>query len=70
MSFNLENKVAVITGGAGVLCNTMAIAMAERGAKIAVLDLRQENAQKVADEITAAGGKTIGVACNLSKQES
>jgi NAD(P)-dependent dehydrogenase (short-subunit alcohol dehydrogenase family) len=65
MSSEFSNKVAVITGGGGVLCSTMATALAERGAKIAVLDLRVENAQRVADEITKAGGTAIGVAANV-----
>jgi NAD(P)-dependent dehydrogenase (short-subunit alcohol dehydrogenase family) len=65
MSSEFSNKVAVITGGGGVLCSTMALALAERGAKIAVLDLRVENAQKVADEIIKAGGTAIGVAANV-----
>jgi NAD(P)-dependent dehydrogenase (short-subunit alcohol dehydrogenase family) len=65
MSLEFSNKVAVITGGGGVLCSTMATALAERGAKIAVLDLRIENAQKVADEITQKGGNAIGLAANV-----
>jgi NAD(P)-dependent dehydrogenase (short-subunit alcohol dehydrogenase family) len=65
MSSEFSNKVAVITGGGGVLCSTMATALAERGTKIAVLDLRVENAQRVADEITKAGGTAIGVAANV-----
>lgn len=65
-----QNKVVVITGGGGVLCSTMALALAERGAKVAVLDLRAENAEKVADEIKAAGGEAIGVACNVLEVES
>lgn len=70
MSSEFSGKVAVITGGGGVLCSTMAKAMAEKGAKIAVLDLRLEAAQKVADEITKNGGKAIGVACNVLDLES
>jgi NAD(P)-dependent dehydrogenase (short-subunit alcohol dehydrogenase family) len=65
MSSEFLNKVAVITGGGGVLCSTMAIALADRGAKIAVLDLKAENAERVADEITQKGGTAIGVAANV-----
>ena len=53
---DLTGKVAVVTGGGGILCSTMAKALAGCGAKVAILDLKQESAQKVADEITAAGG--------------
>ena len=60
-----SNKVVVITGGGGVLCQEMAYALAERGAKIAILDLREENAKKVADNIIKKGGTAIGVAANV-----
>lgn len=65
MSSELSNKVAVITGGGGVLCSTMALALAEQGAKIAVLDLKAESAEKVAEQINKKGGKAIGVAANV-----
>lgn len=65
MNSELSNKVAVITGGGGVLCSTMAMALSEQGVKIAVLDLRVESAEKVADQINQKGGKAIGVAANV-----
>src|ERR1043165_1936575 len=65
MSQEFKNKVAVITGGGGILCSTMARALADQGAKIAVLDLRIENAEKVAEEIKQAGGEAIGIAANV-----
>ena len=53
MKVDLTGKVAVVTGGGGILCGVMAKALAASGAKVAILDLRQEAAQAVADEITA-----------------
>ena len=41
-SFDLSDKVAVITGGGGVLCGTMARALAEHGVRVAVLDLKND----------------------------
>jgi NAD(P)-dependent dehydrogenase (short-subunit alcohol dehydrogenase family) len=67
---DLQGKVAVVTGGGGILCGIMAKALAECGAKVAILDLREENANKVADEIKAAGGIAIGVAANVLEYES
>ena len=67
---DLKGKVAVVTGGGGVLCGMMAKAIAASGAKVAILDLRAENAQKVADEITADGGQAIGIAANVLEIES
>lgn len=63
--FNVRGQVAVITGGAGVLCSAMAKGLAAAGAKIAVLDLAREAACKLADEIKAAGGTAIGLPCNV-----
>jgi NAD(P)-dependent dehydrogenase (short-subunit alcohol dehydrogenase family) len=48
---NLKNKVAVITGGAGVICSTMAKSLAAQGVKTVILDLNQDAAEKVAAEI-------------------
>ena len=47
---NLNGRVAVITGGGGVLCSGFAKDLAAQGVKVAILDLREEAAQKVADE--------------------
>ncbi|MDP6629858.1 MAG: SDR family oxidoreductase [Kiritimatiellia bacterium] len=66
----LEGKTAVVTGGGGVLCSTMAKALAECGAKVAVADLRLEAADAVAAEITEAGGTAIGVECNVLERAS
>ncbi len=67
---DLKGKVSVVTGGGGILCSMFAKALAESGSKVAILDLRQEAAQKVADEINAAGGEAIGVAANVLELES
>lgn len=69
-SVDLHGKTAVVTGGGGVLCSAFAKALAECGASVAVLDLRKEAAQAVADEINASGGRAIGVACNVLERES
>lgn len=64
------NKTVVLTGAGGVLCSTLAKALANQGNKIAVLDLRKEAADKVAQEIIEAGGKAIGVAANVLEKDS
>ena len=66
----LKDKVAVVTGGGGILCSEFARALAACGAKVAVCDLRLEAAQKVVDEITADGGTAIAVAANVLDKES
>ena len=67
---NLKGRVAVVTGGGGVLCGDFAKALARQGVKVAVLDLNEAAAQKVVDEITAAGGEAIAVGCNVIEPES
>lgn len=64
------SKTIVLTGAGGVLCSTLAKALASEGNKIAVLDLRKDAADKVADEINADGGKAIGVAANVLEKDS
>lgn len=66
----LNAKVAVITGGGGILCSSMAKELARQGMKVAILDLRLESAQKVADEIIEAGGTALAVECNVLDIES
>lgn len=67
---DLTGKVAVVTGGGGVLGGYMARALAECGAKVAILDLNQEPADKVAQEIKDAGGTAVGVAANVLDREA
>ncbi len=65
LTFDLSGKVAVVTGGGGVLCSGFSKTLAAAGAKVAVCDLRKEAAQAVAEEIVAAGGVAIAVEMNV-----
>jgi NAD(P)-dependent dehydrogenase (short-subunit alcohol dehydrogenase family) len=66
----MDKKVVVITGAGGVLCSTLAAALAEEGHKIAVLDLKEEAAQQVAQTINSSGGTAIGVVANVLDKAS
>jgi len=68
--FDVKGKAIAITGGGGVLCGTMARALAKGGARIAVLDLSEAAAAKVADEIKSNGGEAIAVKCNVLEKKS
>ncbi len=70
LKIDLNGKVAVVTGGGGVLCGAMSKALGECGAKVAILDRKKENADAVAGEILAQGGTAIGVAGNVLERES
>lgn len=67
---DLTGKVAVVTGAGGVLCGMFAETLAEAGAKVAVLDLNEEAAQKVADAITAKGGVAKAYKTNVLERAS
>ncbi len=68
---NLKERVAVITGGGGVLCSTIAKDMAYQGVKTAILDLNQDAAEKVAKEIKETFGvESIGISANVLNKES
>ncbi len=59
--YDLSGKVAAVTGGGGILCGTMGRTLGQLGARVALLDVRQDAAQAVAGDIVAAGGEAIGV---------
>jgi NAD(P)-dependent dehydrogenase (short-subunit alcohol dehydrogenase family) len=65
--FDVQGKVAVVTGGAGVLCAAMCRTLAQAGAKVAVLDLRLGAAEALATEL---GKDAISVACNVLDKAS
>lgn len=67
---DLTGKVAVVTGAGGILCGMFAETLAAAGAKVAVLDLNEEAAQKVADAITVRGGVAKAYKTNVLERAS
>lgn len=65
LNTDLSGKVAVVTGAGGVLCSAFAKTLARAGAKVALLDLNEEAAQKYADEIVEEGGVAKAYKCNV-----
>lgn len=63
--FDVRGLSAVITGGGGVLGSALARALAEAGARVAVISLHESSAVKVAASIRATGGEAVGIACNV-----
>ena len=70
LKVDLSGKVAVVTGAGGVLCGMFAKALAASGAKVAVLDLNEAAAEKVAAEIRADGGAAKAYMCNVLDKAS
>ncbi|HBP37239.1 MAG TPA: D-mannonate oxidoreductase [Clostridiales bacterium] len=68
--FDLKGKNAVVLGGGGILGSEMAGGLAAAGARVAIGDLRQENAVRIARKITEDGGQAQGYAVNAMQLES
>ena len=68
--FSVKDKVVIVTGGGGILCGTMAKALGAEGARVAILDLSEPAATKIADGIKAKGGAAIAVPCNVLDKPS
>lgn len=64
---DLSNKVVAITGAGGIICGAFARALAECGAKVALLDINYDAAKAVADEI---GKNAFAVKCNCLDKQS
>lgn len=65
---NLNNKVAIVTGGASGFGAAIARHLNKSGAAVMVADLNAEGAQKMADELVTAGGRAAAIAGDVSRQ--
>jgi NAD(P)-dependent dehydrogenase (short-subunit alcohol dehydrogenase family) len=66
----LRDKVAVVTGGSQGIGEAIAVAYAEEGAAVAILNRRRDTGKAVADRIVAKGGKAISIECDISSLSS
>jgi NAD(P)-dependent dehydrogenase (short-subunit alcohol dehydrogenase family) len=68
--FNLENKVAILTGGGGVLAGEMAKGFLNAGVKVVILDINETNLKKKTEELKQISNNILGLKCNVIDEES
>ena len=68
--FDLRGKTAAITGGGGILCGELARALGQAGANVVVLDIFEDKARDVADQVAKDGGKALAVKCDVLDRTS
>lgn len=68
--FDLNNKVAVVTGGGSGIGKAISESLASKGAKVYIFDLNEENGNETAETINGNGHSAQFIACNVSKQSS
>lgn len=67
--FNLENKVAIITGSSKGIGKAIAKGLAQNGAQVVISSRSQEACEEVVKEFAAEGLKAISIACHIGKEE-
>lgn len=67
--FNLNGKIALVSGASRGIGEEIAKLLAEQGARVLVSSRKIEDCQAVADAINAAGGQAEAIACNVGKME-
>jgi NAD(P)-dependent dehydrogenase (short-subunit alcohol dehydrogenase family) len=69
-AFSLRGKVALVTGGAGILGRYFCQALSEAGAKVCIVDLDGEVCSRLSDEISSrTGNESVGIACDITHPE-
>ena len=68
-AFRLDGDVALVTGAGAGIGRAIAMTFAAAGAAVVVSDLKAETAEGVAQEIAAAGGRAVGLACNVTRED-
>jgi 2-keto-3-deoxy-L-fuconate dehydrogenase len=67
--FDLNNKIAVITGGGSGIGRAIAELFAHQGASVFILELNKTSAEEAINKITAAGGKAVAMDVDVSDQQ-
>ena len=65
----MQDKVALVTGGASGIGRAVCLRLARQGAKLTIADLNAAGAQSVAEEIRAAGGHAAAIGLDVRKPD-
>lgn len=68
--FDIQGQTAVVTGGSGHLGRGMAQALVQAGCQVAILGFHANKAQAVAQDISASGGRAIGIGCDARNRSA
>ena len=68
--FSVENKIAVLTGGGGILAGEMAKGFLQAGAKVVLLDINEENLVKKVKSLGRSENEIISLKCNVLDEEN
>jgi 3-oxoacyl-[acyl-carrier protein] reductase len=66
----VDNKIAIVTGGGGGIGGAVVWRLAREGAKLAVVDIDRDSAERVAAELTSQGADTVPIAADVTKKPS
>lgn len=66
----VQGKIALISGGASGIGRATALLLAREGARVAVADINEASAQRVAEEIRAAGGESDGFLLDVTSEDA
>ncbi len=66
--YGLQGKIAALMGGGGYLISEMAAALGKAGVKVALLDVRLDEAEKVAAKIRGEGGQAIAIRVDVTQR--
>jgi 2-keto-3-deoxy-L-fuconate dehydrogenase len=67
--FQLNGKVAVVTGSGSGIGRAVALAFAQQGAEVHLVDLNKESLDDAAEEISSSGGNTVTHVCDVTNQQ-
>ena len=68
--FGIKDKVAVLTGGAGILAGEMAKGFLNAGSKVVLLDINEKNLEQRVESLKSKGKELIGIKCNVLDKEN